>query len=190
FLTGGEEADSEIATTEAPGGFIKCDDLVVPLGLDVPGPALLAGAANGAGACIGSGLGVIAGASTVQVQFVPNQLPPSNAALTAFCDDIINHFQATVKAETDLIATLTVSNHTNTELEAAVDATDALIQKLLAEAPLEIRPQVVILTNGLQQLNEGLRAASFNTATLGQANLTLIQQGLANPPANPEIDAA
>ena len=135
---------------------------------------------------------MIAGASTAQVQFVPNQLPESAAATAAFCTALLGPpgFSATTTAETDYIATLTVVDKTDTKLEGLVDDTDALIQQLLATAPLEIRPQIVILTNGLQALNEGLRAASFNTATLGADALDQIQSGLANPTPDPETEAA
>lgn len=198
FLAGGASATDDIATAiptgAPPAPTANCDDLIIPLGTTPPtfGPAVIAGAANGAAACVGGGLGVIAGASTAQVQFVPNELPASDAATAAFCTALLGPpgFQGTTKAETDYIATLTVVDATDTKLEGLVNDTDAAIQQLLALAPLEIRPQVVILTNGLQQLNEGLRAASFNTATLGADALDQIQTSLANPPANPEVDAA
>ncbi len=188
YLTGGDAADSEILVS-AGDPDVNCDTNTVNLG-GVYGPTTLGGV--NLPMCNGGGLGVIAGASTAQVQFVPNQLPESAAATAAFCTALLGPpgFSATTTAETDYIATLTVVDKTDTKLEGLVDDTDALIQQLLATAPLEIRPQIVILTNGLQALNEGLRAASFNTATLGADALDQIQSGLANPTPDPETEAA
>jgi len=194
FLAGGNGNATTSIPTLIPippngPGLVACDQRIIPVGANVFGPALLAGAANGAGACAGGGVGVIAGASTTQVEFDGNEIN-RNPAQDAFCTAVITQFQSTLKAETDYIATLTVVHEMDTTLETLVNNTDALVQKLLTTAPPAILPAVQTLTGGINQLNQGLRAAGFNTATLGQDALDQIQDGLANPTPDPERDAA
>lgn len=186
FLAGGAAADSILA---AGGPFTDtpCNYRAVDLGGGFYGPAVLAGPGAAPG-CAGGGLGIILGAPTIQVILDGQELPASDPS-NALCTEL-PAFQTTVAAETDYIATLTVVDKTDTKLEGLVDDADAAIQQMLTDAALEIRPQVVIITEGLDQLNQGLRAASFNTATLGASALSEIQDGLANPPANPDVDAA
>jgi len=139
--------------------------------------------------CTGGGVGVTAGPATVQVEFDGNEFV-NDQSLTKFCNAVITQFQNTVQAETDYIATLTVTDKVDLTLAGLVDATDALIANLKLWAPPSILPAILTLTDGLNQLNQGLRAANFNTATLGQTNLDKIQNGLANPPDNPAVTQA
>ena len=192
FLAGGANADDPLNSDFAGGflGLFDCNEFNSNIPAPIPnagGVTVLAGL-NAPG-CAGGGVGVIAGPATVQVEFDGNEFV-NDANLTTFCNDVITKFQSTVKAETDYIATLTVVDETDTTLEGLVDATDALIAELKLTAPPEILDAVLTLTDGLNQLNQGLRAAGFNTATLGADNLALIQDGLANPPDNPDVTAA
>jgi hypothetical protein len=145
--------------------------------------------ATAAPGCVGGGIGFTAGKATTQVAFDGNE-STNDPMLQAFCTAIITQFQSTLKAETDYIATLTVVDQVDTHLGLLVYNTNVLVQQLLTDAPAAILPAVQTLTAGINSLNQGLQAANFNTGTIGAANLAKIQDGLANPPANPDVTQA
>jgi len=123
------------------------------------------------------------------VNFDGNDVP-RDPGLDAFCTALLTQFQSTVKAETDYIATLTVVDEVDTHLGLLVYNTNQVINTLLEFAPPDIFPAIQTLTGGLIQLNQGFQAVNYNTGTLGAENLAKIQDGLANPPDNPETAAA
>jgi hypothetical protein len=199
MVYGGGDFQDPIPTANfGPGA--TCDSRRVPVSATDYAPVVVAGFGFGvptttAYECVGTpdnpfgGLGVIAGKSTVQVNFDGNDIP-RDPGLDTFCTTLITQFQSTVKAETDYIATLTVKDEVDTHLGLLVYNTNQVINTLLKFAPPDILPAVQTLTDGLIQLNQGLQATNYNTGTLGQENLDKIQDGLANPPDNPAIDAA